>query len=179
MKTWIALFRGINVGGNNILPMAKLRADLESLNLTGVRTYIQSGNAVFESSIGTASSLAKKIQCCIEERHGFRPLVFILSCRDLQAAVEANPFVDAVQDPRSIHFFFLAGRSAEPNRKRMQEARSATEKYELTDRVFYLFAPDGIGRSKLAANVEKYLGVAATARNYRTVEKLLAMAMRP
>ena len=108
MDTWIALFRGINVGGNNILPMAELRSDLESLKLKNVRTYIQSGNVVFDSTTGAAPSLTKKIRQRIEKEHGFRPHVLIFSHEKLATAIELNPFPMAVSEPKSLHFFFLA-----------------------------------------------------------------------
>ncbi len=176
MATWIGLLRGINVGGHNILPMAELRNDLESLKLENVRTYIQSGNVVFDSAARSASSLAEKIARCIEDRHRFRPHLLLLKHEDLLAAVAANPFPDAVSDPKTLHFNFLAQSPSNPNMEGIDEAKSSTEAYKLTDRVFYLHAPDGIGRSKLAAKAEKYLGVVATGRNFRTVEKLLSMA---
>ena len=176
MQTWIGLLRGINVGGHNILPMAALRSDLESLKLENVRTYIQSGNVVFDSAETSASSLANKIGQLIEERHGFRPHLLLLSHEDLLAAVESNPFPEAADDPKTLHFAFLAQPAVDPNMKALDDAKSSSENYKLTDRVFYLHAPDGIGRSKLAAKAEKYLGVVATGRNFRTVEKLLSMA---
>lgn len=178
MKTWIGLFRGINVGGNNILPMAQLKRDLESLNLKNVRTYIQSGNVVFDSTARTASSLSRKIGARIEKQHGFRPNLFILNREELLTSIESNPFPRAVSDPKTLHFFFLAEPASNPDKKALENAKSPTEKYKLMDRVFYLYAPDGVGRSKLAANAEKYLGVATTARNYRTVDKLLSMVSR-
>ncbi len=175
MNTWIALFRGINVGGNNMLPMAKLKHDLESLNCTNIRTYIQSGNVVFDSTARTPSSLAGKIARRIEQQHGFRPQILLLDRQDLLAAIESNPFPGAVSDPKTLHFFFLAEPATDPNINALDNAKKSTEKYQLTDHVFYLYAPDGIGRSKLAANAEKHLGVVTTARNYRTVDKLAAM----
>jgi uncharacterized protein (DUF1697 family) len=175
MKTWIALFRGINVGGNNILPMAELRNDLESLKLTNVRTYIQSGNVVFDSTAKTTSSLIKKIGVRIEKKHGFRPHLILLDREDLLAAIESNPFPKAISNPKTLHFGFLAEPATNPDIKVINNAKSSTERYKLADRVFYLHAPDGIGRSKLAANAGKYLGVVMTARNYRTVDKLWSM----
>lgn len=175
MRKWIALLRGINVGGNNVLPMAKLRNDLEELGLENVRTYIQSGNVVFDASAKSAAALGTKIGKQIEQRHGFRPQLLVLTRQDLLAAVESNPFPEAVSEPKSLHFSFLAEPAADPDLKALDDVKAATERYELTDRVFYLHAPDGIGRSKLAANVEKHIGVAMTGRNYRTVEKLLSM----
>jgi uncharacterized protein (DUF1697 family) len=175
MTRWIALFRGINVGGNNILPMAELRSDLESLKLKNVHTYIQSGNVIFDSTARTASSLTRKIVGQIEKQHGFRPHLLIFDCKNLQAAIKSNPFPKAVSDPKTLHFFFLAEPATDPDIEALDNAKTPTENYKLTDRVFYLHAPDGIGRSKLAANAEKHLGVVTTARNYRTVDKLLSM----
>jgi uncharacterized protein (DUF1697 family) len=175
MTRWIALLRGINVGGNNILPMAELRGDLESLKLENVRTYIQSGNVIFDSTVRTATSLTEKIGGRIEKQYGFRPHLLIFDRKTLQAAIKSNPFPKAVADPKTLHFFFLDEPATDPDLEALDSAKTPTESYKLTDRVFYLHAPDGIGRSKLAANAEKYLGVVTTARNYRTVDKLFAM----
>jgi len=175
MKIWIALFRGINVGGNNLLPMAKLKVDLETIGLSNIRTYIQSGNVVFDASIEADASLCEKITELVKKKYGFSPQVLILSGKQLLTAIESNPFPKAVTDPSKLHFSFLAEAPTKPDLTALEIKKTATEKYKLIDQVFYLHAPDGIGRSKLAANVEKHLGVVATARNYRTVEKLLAM----
>jgi uncharacterized protein (DUF1697 family) len=176
MSTWIALFRGINVGGRNILPMKELVRDLEALELEDVRTYIQSGNAVFRSSGEAAADLGARIAAKVEERHGFRPHVLVLSAGQLRDAIESNPFPEAEGEPKTLHLSFLASPAEAPDVASLNELRSPSERFHLTDTVFYLHAPDGIGRSKLAAKVEKLLGVAATARNWRTVRKLRQMA---
>ncbi len=106
MATWIGLFRGINVGGKNILPMAQLKCDLEALALKNVRTYIQSGNVVFDSLTKSTSSLASKITGRIEEQYGFRPQLLLLSQDDLLASIDANPFPEAVSAPQALHVFF-------------------------------------------------------------------------
>ena len=93
----------------------------------------------------------------------------------MQAAIKSNPFPKAVSDPKTLHFFFLAEPATDPDVGALDDAKTHTENYKLTDRVFYLHAPDGIGRSKLAANAERHLGVVATARNYRTVDKFFSM----
>ena len=175
MKTWIALFRGINVGGKNILKMADLKKDLESLNLKKVRTYIQSGNVVFESSAKAASTVGKKISKRLVEQHGFAPQLLILSVDQLKNAIQSNPFPQAVSEPKLLHFFFLASASKQPDLDGVKSIQNPSEKFKLIDEVFYLFTPDGFHRSKLASKVEKLLGVVATARNYRTVEKLMSM----
>jgi uncharacterized protein (DUF1697 family) len=176
MHRWIALFRGINVGGNNILPMAKLTRCLETLHFQNIRTYIQSGNVVFDSASKNARALEKSIGERIQKDHEFLPRLLLLSLNDLQAAIHDNPFPEAISNPKSLHFFFLEKPAAKPNLQALDAAKATMENYRLTDRVFYLLAPAGVGRSKLAASAEKHLGVMTTARNYRTVEKLLALA---
>jgi uncharacterized protein (DUF1697 family) len=179
MTTWVALFRGINVGGNNILPMAELRQELESLNLKNVRTYIQSGNVIFDSTTRSASSLAKKIAALIKKEHGFQPQVLLLTVEELLAAITLNPFPEAKDEPKTINLFFLASPATNADLEAVDKAKISTERYKLTKHVFYLHAPDGTGRSKLASNVEKYLGVVTTARNYRTVDKIRSMVAEP
>jgi uncharacterized protein (DUF1697 family) len=176
MKRWIALFRGINVVGNNRLPMACLVRHLEALKLKNIKTYIQSGNVVFDSSSTSLTSLRRSIVARIEAEQGFAPKLLFLSPDELQQALQDNPFPQAAAEPQSLHFFFLEQASTNPNTRALESAKAETESYVLTDRVFYLHAPEGIGRSKLASTAEKHLGVTATARNLRTVEKLMALA---
>lgn len=172
METRIALLRGVNVGGRS-LPMAELREDLRSLGLDHVRTYIQSGNVVFRVP-GTAddAALADRIADAVVDRHGFRPQVLVLSAGRLRHAMEANPFPEAESDPRTLHLYFLAASPGDADLAGLEELATATERFRLRDRVFYLHAPEGFGRSKLAAKVESVLGVPATARNWRTVTRL-------
>lgn len=176
MHTWIALLRGINVGGKNILPMKELVQDLESLDLRDIQTYIQSGNVVFRSLSDVSPTLGAQIATRIEDRHGFRPRVLILSADQLKSAIDSNPYPEAEAEPKTLHLFFLGSVPAAPDIEALAEARSPSERFHLTDRVFYLHAPEGIGRSKVVARAEKLLGVAATARNWRTVQKLWEMA---
>jgi uncharacterized protein (DUF1697 family) len=177
MRTWVALFRGINVGGNHTLPMAKLVRDLESINLKRVRTYIQSGNVVFQSTIDSGSQLTAAIEQCVEQQHRFRPKVLLLTREDLDRSIASNPYTEATADHKSLHFYFLSQPPEQPNLQRISELKSSAERFALINSVFYLHAPDGIGRSKLAAAVEKNLGVLATARNWRTVQKLQEMLL--
>lgn len=176
MKTYIALFRGINVGGKNLLPMKALKTLLENLNLQNVKTYIQSGNVVFQSDEENAASLSSKISAEIQKSHGFKPQVLLLDVEEMEKAIESNPFPEAESDPRTLHLNFLASAPETPNLQALNSLKKDNERFELKGNVFYLHAPDGIGRSKLAANVEKLLGVAMTSRNWRTVSKIMAMA---
>ena len=176
MQTLIALFRGINVGGRNKLPMRALVAVLEDLGLTDVKSYIQSGNAVFHADGVDNAELSDAITTAIQERHGFAPQVLLLGISDLANAIAANPFPEAEVDPKSLHLYFLASLPAEPDLESLAEGQLASEQFALAGMVFYLHAPDGIGRSKLAANVEKAMGVPVTARNWRSVSKILELA---
>jgi len=176
MKTWVALFRGINVGGNNILPMKELLATLENVGCQDVETYIQSGNTVFRSEETDASLLSNRIRTAIEEGHGFEPRVLVLGSEELEKAVRSNPFPEAESEPKSLHVYFLASSPERPDLEALERLKGDRERFVLGDGIFYLHAPDGVGRSKLAANTEKLLGVSATARNWRTVCKLSTMA---
>lgn len=176
MKTYIALFRGINVGGKNILPMKALTALLENLGAQDVKTYIQSGNAVFQHQSESVSRLSRSISAAIKESHGFEPRVLLLDLVDMEQAMASNPFPQAESEPKTLHLYFLADAPQNPDLETLDSLKKDNERFKLIDRVFYLHAPDGIGRSKLAARAEKALGVAVTARNWRTVSKIMAMA---
>ena len=176
MQTYVALFRGINVGGSNLLPMKALRELLEQNACLDVQTYIQSGNAIFRSVISDPNRLARQVTAAVSKRHGFEPRVLVLTRQSLERAVAGNPFVEAAKDPTSVHVFFLEGVPKKPDLKMLDALRTPTERFALRGSVFYLHTPDGFGKSKLAARVERSLGVAATARNWRTVATLLEMA---
>ena len=175
METYIALFRGINVGGRNSIKMADLRSLLENLGLEDVRSYIQSGNVVFRSGNVDLTEMADRISKSIEENHGFEPRVLILRQNEFEKAIAGNPFPKAESDDRRLHINFLSEKPGNPDLNTMQEIKKDNELFALKDKTFYLYAPDGIGRSKLAANVEKHLGVPATSRNWRTVQKIASM----
>lgn len=176
MTNYIALFRGINVGGNNLLLMKDLVAALENLGCQDVATYIQSGNAVFRSEVTDTSLLSDRIKAAIGESHGFEPMVLVLESEELEKAVRSNPFPEAESEPKTLHAYFLATPPERPDLEALEGIKGDRERFALGDRVFYLHAPDGIGRSKLAANAEKLLGIPTTARNWRTVSKLMEMA---
>jgi len=105
-KRWVALFRGINVGGN-VLPMRDLVNELKALKLEDVRAYTQSGNVIFDSDIKNVKALSKSITERFEQQSGFSPKVLIISSVALRRAIDANPFPDATADPKSLHFYFL------------------------------------------------------------------------
>jgi uncharacterized protein (DUF1697 family) len=177
VKTIIALFRGINVGGRNKLPMRELVAVLEELGLTDVKTYIQSGNAVFHADDDVETEgLAVEIGGAIQEQHRFLPQVLLLKPTDLASSMAANPYPEAEADPKTLHLYFLASAPPAPDLESLTAIQGESERFCLEGTVFYLHAPDGIGRSKLAAKVEKAMGVPVTARNWRSVGKIMELA---
>jgi len=172
MSVYIALFRGINVGGNNILPMKDLKELLEEISCEKVQTYIQSGNVVFQSE-KQHRELAAEIGTAIHRQFGFEPKVMLMRQNELQKAVDNNPYKTG--EGKTLHFYFLEFFPETPDLDRLNTLKSPSEQFTLRQNVFYLYAPEGIGRSKLAAKVEQAVGVAATARNWNTVSKLLEM----
>jgi uncharacterized protein (DUF1697 family) len=175
MTSWIALFRGINVMGNNMLSMKDLAALLQDLRFREVRTYIQSGNAVFVSA-GTAAALTARIGARFERQLDFRPIVVLLEARELAQAIVKNPFPEGAADPKSLHLWFLEARPAAACVAALEGLRAPSERFAVRGKVLYLHAPQGFGISKLAARAEKTLGTRGTARNWRTVTTLHAMA---
>lgn len=176
MKTWISLLRGVNVGGKNILPMKELRNLLEEQGYEKVQTYIQSGNCIFESNKSSSSVISRDVVKGIAEKFGFEPSVVTISAAQLRVAIKQNPFDVASNEPKGIHFFFLSKEHRKADIDALQKLKHPSEEFLLTKNVFYLFAPEGIGRSKLAAGAEVKIGVPATARNFRTVSKLAELA---
>ncbi len=164
----IVLLRGINVGGHNKLPMVELKDTLTELGATDVQTYIQSGNAVIQGDIAAVA-----ISDAIEKAKGFRPQVMVLPLQAFVHIVNACPF--PTDNGKALHVWFLS-ETPDFDTVKADALAIPSESYLVTDRAVYLHAPDGIGRSKLAAKIENLAGVPATARNWNTVCKLLALA---
>lgn len=168
----IALLYGINVGGAGKLPMAGFRALLEELGLQGVHTYIQSGNAVFESDL-SAQELEVAIPKAISRRFGLAPETFVRTAEEMAAALRDHPFADA--DPSRVHVFFLRKTPA-PDEASLRALALPGDSWHVGPCRFTLHTPDGIGRSKLARTLDKLLPRPMTARNLRTVAALVQMS---
>jgi uncharacterized protein (DUF1697 family) len=173
----VALLRGINVGGKNILPMKDLREIFGELGCESIATYIQSGNVVFRSK-RKSGGLARSISKAIDKRFGFEPSVLVMSAATFEGIAGANPYAARAAEPKHVHTLFLAGSADNADLKRMHERKSSTEEFTLTDEAVYLHAPDGIARSKLANEMERHLGVSATGRNGNTVNKLMVLLVK-
>ncbi|MFI2206260.1 DUF1697 domain-containing protein [Streptomyces sp. NPDC020192] len=178
MTTYAALLRGINVGGARKLPMADLRSLLTGLGHTGVRTYLQSGQAVFTSTRGEEASLAAELSRAIEERFGFPVDVLVRAHAYLKAVAENCPFPAAELAARQLHVTYYSGPVAPDRYADIDQTAHLPEEFRLGDRCLYLYAPDGLGRSKLAealGRTRPTKGLIATSRNWNTVVKLVEL----
>jgi len=140
------LLRGINVGGNNIVPMKELKPLLTSSGFEGVSTYIQSGNIVLSASQPPSGDIAE----LIEREFGFRPAILTLTEAAFRQAELNNPYQG--EEGKAVHFYFCQG-VVNLDAERLQSLAAESERYQLIGDVFYLHAPQGIGRSKLVAKL--------------------------
>ena len=176
--TYAALLRGINVGGSRKVPMADLRTLMEDLGHDGVRSYLQSGQAVFTADHGDEESLAAELTDAIEKRFGFSVDVIVRDHAYLKAIADNCPFPAAELEGKQLHVtYFSAPVDAERFAEIDREAY-LPEEFRLGDRALYLYAPDGLGRSQLAVHLAKPRinnGLIATSRNWNTVVKLVEL----
>jgi uncharacterized protein (DUF1697 family) len=176
MQTHIILLRGINVGGKNLVPMKALTQVLMEAGFSQVKTYIQTGNILLQSKQQAhetnGAQLEDEIATLIQTHFGFMPDIMLLSLSEFSTAAANNPYKE--KPGNTVHCYFCK-QLPSPDEARLKALASSTEEYHIQGKVLYLHAPDGIGRSKLVANVEKCLGVPTTARNLNTVNKLLGM----
>ncbi|GGM11315.1 hypothetical protein GCM10010129_64160 [Streptomyces fumigatiscleroticus] len=175
---YAALLRGINVGGSRKVPMAELRALVEGLGHTRVRTHLQSGQAVFTAGHGDEESLAAELTRAIEQRFGFAVDVIVRDHAYLRAVAEACPFSAAEPAARQLHVTYFSAPAGEERFAGVDRAAHLPEEFRLGDRALYLYAPDGLGRSKLAEQLAKprvNKGLIATTRNWNTVTKLVEL----
>ena len=169
MNTYITLLRGINVGGHNKLPMKALVELLSTKDAKEVQTCLQTGNVIFKAESTATLINELNFALLIERNFGFKPEVVILKQVEFELAVAHNPYQNEIG--KTCHFYFCKDMPALDLTK-IEALKMPSESYQLSGKVFYLHAPDGIGRSKLAAKIENCLGVSTTARNLNTVNKI-------
>ena len=175
MTLFVALLRGINVGGNNKVSMAELRALLTGIGFGNVQTYIQSGNAVFSADVANSETVRAQLEMAIAKHFGFVVSVLVLSATEFFVAAKFSPFAPDICDPAMVHLGFMA---ASPHAAALDNLRTkpqGTDLWLAVDRVFYLYAPVGLGKSILAPFIERTLKVPVTFRNWRTVLTLKGM----
>jgi uncharacterized protein (DUF1697 family) len=177
MTVMICLLRGVNLGGHNKIAMQALREICLSQKLRNPQTYIQSGNVVFGTTERDLGKIAKRMEDCIEKGHSFRPRVILRTVAEMRDVVARNPFADRKGlDPGKLIVSFLEEAPSAEIRPRLLAINVGPEELRPNGRELYIYFPDGMGRSKLPAVLDRTLKAPATARNWNTVTKLLAMA---
>lgn len=178
MPTAIALIRGINVGGKNILPMAVLRDLCEGIGLRDVRTYIQSGNVAFRADARQVAKAAAAIEAAIERSRKFRPSVIVRTLDEVREAFASNPFAARKGLDRSRCLIMFLGAAPSPAAKRaVLKLQAGRDEVRIIGREAFLNLPDGIADATLSMSaVEAALGERGTCRNLNTLEKLLNIA---
>ncbi|KOG31225.1 DUF1697 domain-containing protein [Streptomyces resistomycificus] len=180
--TYAALLRGINVGGKKKVPMADLRTLMEGLRYEGVRTYLQSGQATFASDQGDEETLAAELSGAVEKHFGFPVDVIVRDHAYLKAVADACPFPAAELEAKQLHVTYFSAPVGAERFAEIDQAAYLPEEFRLGDRALYLYAPEGLGRSKLAEQLSRprlNKGVVATSRNWNTVVRLVEMTRTP
>lgn len=177
MQTYIALLRGINVGGKKI-KMTELKVSFEELGFTDVVTYIQSGNVVFNSTITNVKSIQKNIETNLLSQYNFEVPVLLLKPKELKNIIEKNPFTkDPNREEKFFYVVFLFEKPKEELIKKLYEIKVQNEEFYFESSSIYLYPCNGYGEAKMNNNFfENKLKVKATTRNWNTVNKLLEIA---
>jgi uncharacterized protein (DUF1697 family) len=173
---YVALLRGINVGGKHLVPMEELRGLAVEAGCREVRTYIQSGNLVLVADAATAGALPERLGAALARRFGFEVPVVVRSAAQLQRVVEASPFVGRGCDPDQLYVAFLAGKPGAAAARRLDPQRSPGDSFALVGSEVHLHLPNGAARTRLTnAWLDAALETVSTARNWRTVLKLIEL----
>ena len=174
MQTFISLLRGINVGGHKKIKMAELREHYASLGFANVRSYIQSGNLVFESELTDQAEIARLIAEKIMAVYGFDVKIVMRNLEEYDAAIAANPFLDrGEEDLRKIIVMFAGSPIPEDWREKVPEFPNSTDELTVIGKEFFLYCPDGYRNTKYThALLERKLKIDVTARNWRSVLKI-------
>ncbi len=174
----VALLRGINVGGKHKLPMKSLVTMFEEAGCTNVRSYIQSGNVVYEAGSALARRIPVTIGAAIAEEFGFEVPVITRSAGEIRRAVRANPFLERGGDENALQVAFLADRPSKAKVSGLDPDRSPPDEFAVRGREVYLWCPNGLARTKLTnAYLGSKLGTTSTIRNWRTTLKLRELAV--
>jgi uncharacterized protein (DUF1697 family) len=175
MVAYVAMLRGINVGGKNKIKMSDLQALFVGLGHAVVTTYIQSGNVVFTSGAKSAAAVTAAIEQRIVREFGSEVSIVLRTKAELAKVIAGNPF--AVGDLAKVHVTFLAQKPEAPLVRALAEHRSPPDEFRVVGREVYLRCPNGYGKTKLNNTFwERKLKVAATTRNWNTVTKLIELA---
>jgi len=172
-SVFVALLRGINVGGKNPVAMAALKQVFERLGHTDVATYIQSGNVVFRNRSANETAIASGIEQALERRFGIPIPVVLRTEAELARVASRNPFLSAREDITRLQVAFLSTKPAAEAICKLDPARSLPDVFRVVEREIYMRCPNGFARTRLTiAYFEGVLETRATARNWKTVTTL-------
>jgi uncharacterized protein (DUF1697 family) len=175
-ETYLALLRGVNVGGKNMLPMKDLAALFAGAGCDDVRTYIQSGNVIFKTAPRAAARISSQIAGQIADRFGYKTPVIVRTTAELGGVILNNPFLKAGIDEAMLHVMFLADVPSPGGVASLDPNRSPPDAFQVLGREVYLHLPQGAGKSKLTnAYFDSKLSTTSTGRNWRTVTTLFKL----
>lgn len=176
---YVALLRGINVGGKNKLPMRALAEAFSRAGCTEVATYIQSGNVVFRASSSLMTNLPSRIAEELRTRHGIMSALILRTADELAQLPARNPYLSAGAAKTALHVGFLATQPTPAQVRALDPQRSPDDAFHVSDREIFLHLPQGVARTKLTnAYFDSVLRTTCTVRNWRTLLKLIEWSER-
>ncbi len=171
---YVALLRGINVGGKNKIKMERLREVCAALGFLNVKTYINSGNLIFEAAANDDKKLAAKIENAIEKEFALEIKVIVRTIGEIENIIENNPFAGQFDNDKDLHVFFLDEELPPEKRELLLSNNSENEKFAVRKREIFCLLRVSVLDSLIGKDyIGKKLKVSATARNWRTVNKIL------
>lgn len=178
--TYVALLRAINVGGNAVIKMVDLKKRVESLGLSDVSTYIQTGNILFTSKESDPFKLEAILEKGIRDKFKYKVKVFVLTPAQLKKAAAKNPFDPTrLEEKQRCHLMFLSEKPDKDHRKALIDQQGMEYRFKVLDKIFYFGydrADEGPKRRNL--NFEKLLGRTGTARSWKVVDKLIELSSK-
>ena len=173
---YVALLRGINLGGNNQMKMEELRATFEAVGFNNVKSYINSGNLAFDTKKATEDKLIDKIETAVESKFGRRVHIMVREQTDVARILKNNPFDGQYESHKHMHVLFLKQPMPAEKQELLQASALPGELYHVNEREVYNLLPNGVAGSLLTKGFfEKKPAVPYTGRNWRTVEKLASL----
>ena len=176
MSRWIALLRGVNVGGGNVVEMAALRAALTERGAAFVATYIQSGNIVIDLDSSDRARVTDLVTATLADEFALTPAVVVLTVDELGAAIAAVPFDVGAADPKLVHLFFGATAIDPAAVDALAAYADPDDELAVDDSVLYVHTPGGFGRSRIGGRIATTVDVEVTGRNLRSATKILELA---
>lgn len=172
---YAAFLRGVNVGGKTSMKMERLREIVSALGFENVKTYIQSGNLIFETKESDGRRIAARIEQAVEKEF-FKTPVMVRSFEEIKDAIENNPFRDEEFDEKLFHLVFLSEELTEEKAVTLLAQNRESEKFAVRNREVYCLLRDGVADSLLGKKfIDNKLKTPATARNWRTIKKILEL----